>query len=242
MVNCPNCNVEVRDRGLSMHLSRYCRMRDVATTSALTERLEHRQTIAQAARVEEERKQQEEHEVPDIEADSRPSGRPNRQIRLPKRYRDEVPVLPIPAPPPVEPDEIAPVPDDPDNIAMDFDDRPPSDHAPPTEQHRTDADTFDLFREYPHSFPTYDPEHSAYFNALCDSSTFQHVDGDADYERPWYAGFGQSLEAVHHNYFAPFLNATVFRLMTWFYNSSISKSLQDLNRLVNDVILAEDFC
>lgn len=174
--------------------------------------------------------------------DSRPSGRPNRQIRLPKRYRDEVPVLPIPAPPPVEPDELAPVPDDPDNIAMDFDDRPSSDHAPPTEQHRTDTDTFDLFREYPHSFPTYDPEHSAYFDALCDSSTFQHVDGDADYKRPWYAGFGQSLEAVHHNYFAPFLNATVFRLMTWFYNSSNSKSLQDLNRLVNDVILAEDFC
>lgn len=63
MVNCPNCDVEVRDRGLSMHLSRYCRMRDAATTSALTERLEHRQAIAQAARVEEERRRQEEHEV-----------------------------------------------------------------------------------------------------------------------------------------------------------------------------------
>ncbi|KAG1755282.1 uncharacterized protein EDB91DRAFT_1242483 [Suillus paluster] len=61
----------------------------------------------------------------------RPSGRPNRQIRLPKRYRDEVPALPIPAPPLVAPDEPAPAPDDPGDIAMDFDDRPSSEHAPP---------------------------------------------------------------------------------------------------------------
>ncbi|KAG1842748.1 hypothetical protein DFJ58DRAFT_665734 [Suillus subalutaceus] len=106
----------------------------------------------------------------------------------------------------------------------------------------TDTDAFDLFHEYPHSFPIYNPKHSAYFDALCNSSTFQHVDGDTNYEQPWYAGFGQSLKAVHHDYFAPFLNATVFQLMTWFYNLSISKSLQDLNRLVNDVILADDFC
>jgi hypothetical protein len=175
----------------------------------------------------------------------RPSGRPNRQIRLPKRYRDELPVLPIPVPPPVDQDELPEVPQD---VEMDLDGRSSgngshvAEHPRQGEWLRTDADAYDLFREYHGSFPTYDPENFAYFDALCDSSTFQHLDGDADYERPWYAGFGRSLKAIHHNFFAPFLNATTFRLMHWFHNSSSSKSLQDLNRLVNEVILSEDFC
>jgi hypothetical protein len=33
----------------------------------------------------------------------------------------------------------------------------------------------------------------------------------------------------------------VYRLMDWFYNSSIAKSLQDLNKLVKTAILAPDF-
>jgi len=173
--------------------------------------------------------------------DPRPSGRPNRQIRLPKRYRDELPVLPIPVPPPVDPDEPPEVPQD---IEMDSESSERSSSLAAEQADswlRTDVDAYDLFREYHHSFPTYDPENSTYFDAHCDSSTFQRLDSDADYERPWYAGFGQSLEAIHHNYFAPFLNATTFRLMSWFYNSSSSKSLQDLDRLVNEVILSEDF-
>ena len=43
------------------------------------------------------------------------------------------------------------------------------------------------------------------------------------------------------NSFAPFLNATSYHLMSWFYNLSSSKSLSDLDRLVNDVIFADDF-
>ncbi|KAG6809229.1 hypothetical protein H0H92_001089 [Tricholoma furcatifolium] len=40
--------------------------------------------------------------------------------------------------------------------------------------------------------------------------------------------------------FAPFLNATVFQLMNWFYQST-TKTLADLDSLVNDVILHPDF-
>lgn len=43
------------------------------------------------------------------------------------------------------------------------------------------------------------------------------------------------------NTFAPFLNMTVFRLMSWFYGGSQMKSLAELDSLVNDVILQEDF-
>ena len=42
------------------------------------------------------------------------------------------------------------------------------------------------------------------------------------------------------NPFAPYLNATIYRLMNWFYQTG-SKTLNDLNSLVHDVILAPDF-
>jgi hypothetical protein len=46
---------------------------------------------------------------------------------------------------------------------------------------------------------------------------------------------------VQANFFAPFLNVTTFLLMCWFYNGSPMKSLAELDRLVNEVILVEEF-
>ncbi|KAF8228570.1 hypothetical protein L208DRAFT_1290706, partial [Tricholoma matsutake] len=42
-------------------------------------------------------------------------------------------------------------------------------------------------------------------------------------------------------YFAPFLSTCIFCLMSWFYGSSNLKSLGELDRLVDEVILANDF-
>jgi hypothetical protein len=42
-------------------------------------------------------------------------------------------------------------------------------------------------------------------------------------------------------FYRPFSNATTFRLLGWFHGPSSSKSLADLDRLVNSVILSEDF-
>jgi hypothetical protein len=42
-------------------------------------------------------------------------------------------------------------------------------------------------------------------------------------------------------FFHPFPNASVFRLMNWFYQASATKSMTDLDCLVHEVILAEDF-
>ncbi|KAG0708357.1 hypothetical protein DFH29DRAFT_780850, partial [Suillus ampliporus] len=106
---------------------------------------------------------------------------------------------------------------------------------------QTKHDAFELFRKYPHSFPTYDSENLSYFDHLCDALTFSHIDGGVKHERPWRAGFGSSLDAVHQDHFTPFLNASTFRLMNWFYNSSLQKSIEDLRCLVDDVILADDF-
>jgi len=158
-----------------------------------------------------------------------------RTRRLPARYRDELPSLPIPIPvPPAAVEPYAPATDD-----MMDDDMPST--SSQIDWVQTEHDSFNLFRKYPHSFPTYDPENISYFDNLCDAPTFSHVDGGVDHERPWWAGFGSSLEAINRDYFAPFVNATTFRLMTWFYNSSLQKSMEDLNRLVDDVILADDF-
>ncbi|KIK79863.1 hypothetical protein PAXRUDRAFT_16092 [Paxillus rubicundulus Ve08.2h10] len=104
---------------------------------------------------------------------------------------------------------------------------------------QTESDAFDLYRQYHGSFPTYDPKNSAYFDQFCDSATFTPVDGPTN--QPWYGRLSSTIETVRCNYFTPFLNAMTFRLMSWFYNSSQSKSLGDLDRLVNDVILADDF-
>jgi hypothetical protein len=49
------------------------------------------------------------------------------------------------------------------------------------------------------------------------------------------------LKGIQGNYFTPFLNASVFCLMTGFYGGSNLKSLNELNRLVNEVILTGDF-
>ncbi|KAF8546009.1 hypothetical protein OG21DRAFT_1587857, partial [Imleria badia] len=39
----------------------------------------------------------------------------------------------------------------------------------------------------------------------------------------------------------PFTNATIWQLLSWFYNSTTQKSLDDLNNLVHNVILADNF-
>ncbi|KAG2148804.1 hypothetical protein DEU56DRAFT_696974, partial [Suillus clintonianus] len=105
----------------------------------------------------------------------------------------------------------------------------------------TDQDTFGLFRSYLGHFPSYDPENTMSFDDICDSRTFQPADGPNKHTRPWYAGFGTAIDAVNRTFFAPFLNATTFRLMSWFYNSSTGRSIADLDRLVQEVMLAEDF-
>lgn len=177
--------------------------------------------------------------VPDLEYHS--SGRPKRPSHLPKRYRDIVPEPQIPIERPLmEPD-------------LPEDEVPAGDHwhSDDPEQSsseddnsawvKTDSDAFDLFRQYQKSFPTYDPENMVYFGQFCDAPTFDQGDSNPGDHQPWYSGFSSLLGTANHQYFAPFLNATTYRLMSWFYNSSSSKSLGDLDQLVNDVILAEDF-
>jgi len=92
----------------------------------------------------------------------------------------------------------------------------------------TESDSHDLFCEYHGGFPSYDPENSMSLDHLSDGPTFHRAPASP-------------LSSPCKNYFAPFLNATTWRLINWFYSSSPQKSLQDLDCLVQDVILADDF-
>ncbi|KAI5990726.1 hypothetical protein EDD15DRAFT_2170099 [Pisolithus albus] len=115
--------------------------------------------------------------------------------------------------------------------------KPGSNQTPFISVHSTHHNRYGMFREYQGAFPTYDPESSTHLGQLCDSHDLEQGEGEDD----TYPRFGTSLRAIRDNYFKPFLNATVWRLMGWFYSGSNQKSIDDLNNLVHNVILAEDF-
>ena len=52
---------------------------------------------------------------------------------------------------------------------------------------------------------------------------------------------GAMFHAATKNIYHPFLNATVCQLMNWFYTGSNQKSIAELDRLVKEVIIQDDF-
>ncbi|KAG1800089.1 hypothetical protein EV424DRAFT_1545807 [Suillus variegatus] len=104
----------------------------------------------------------------------------------------------------------------------------------------TTCNYFGLYHQYMHFLPLFNPDNLTLVVHLSDSSTFMKSP-DSLLARPWWSGFGSSVQSAQSNYFTPFLNATTFCLMRWFYSSSSTKSLAELDHLVNEVILAEDF-
>lgn len=112
----------------------------------------------------------------------------------------------------------------------------PSVQTPEPVLFRTECDNFGLYREYI-TFPTTDPE------ADQDLDDIYDVPGKPSMEsgQRWWTGVGAMFNAATENIYHPFLNATVYRLMSWFYSGSNQKSVAELDRLVKEVILQEDF-
>jgi hypothetical protein len=102
-----------------------------------------------------------------------------------------------------------------------------------------EPDEFGLFCSYI-SCPMYEPDKEVSLDSICDMEGFAVVKANSDH---WWSVFrsGSPLVESAKNPFAPFLNATVFCLMNWFYSSSNVKSVTELNELVNEVMLADDF-
>ncbi|KAI5896073.1 uncharacterized protein SCHCODRAFT_02492911 [Schizophyllum commune H4-8] len=116
---------------------------------------------------------------------------------------------------------------------------PPSEHiAKYAEYKRTgwfscDADTFGVRRDYP-QIPSYIPDEEIGSEDACDGAGLPKptVDKSSAFLNDHSAG----------GTFAPFQNATIFRLMKWFYSARGGLSIQLLNNLIHDVILQPDFC
>jgi hypothetical protein len=114
---------------------------------------------------------------------------------------------------------------------------PTADGAMPTFD--TEPNKFGLFRSYV-SCPTYEPDEEVPLDSICDSEGFAIAKANSGDRRSVFGSRSPPVESVNQNLFAPFLSATVFRLVSWFYGSN-TKSVTELDKLVNDVILPDDF-
>ncbi|KAG6831420.1 hypothetical protein H0H92_010633 [Tricholoma furcatifolium] len=105
----------------------------------------------------------------------------------------------------------------------------------------TDPDAMGLFRRYT-TLPSADPDRQVTIHHVADAPTFIRLQDSV--ARSPLSVFGPHIAENNatspSSFFAPFLNATVFRLMNWFYQST-TKTLADLDNLVHDVILQPDF-
>ena len=177
--------------------------------------------------------------VPDPE----PEGSRSRSGRLrvfPSRYKDFLPAQTIPlvhAP--------QPAPRQPSGVVQDEqprDDPGPFDHPQSPEpepiEFTTRVNEAGLFRVYPIK-PTSDPDSIVGLEDVCESPHFATSTSRPDHD-PLLAN-GISSQTQDQAFYAPFASPSVYRLVSWFFSGSQSKSLADLDRLVADVINAPDF-
>jgi hypothetical protein len=152
-------------------------------------------------------------EAMDMELEPNPS--PDRQIaptksgrqrKFPRHFKDYIPSLPTTLPHmPERPQVPAPV----------LHACSPTPPSPPPDLHQpvvieTEPDTFGLYRSYK-TYPTHDPEEQRGIDDLCDAPGLATAPNPQSSR--WWSGFGSIVKKNVENTYAPFLNATVFRLM-----------------------------
>ncbi|KAJ7116153.1 hypothetical protein C8R43DRAFT_1138022 [Mycena crocata] len=142
-----------------------------------------------------------------------PGGRPRRRPKMPARYRDDAPDTPTPVIQPAEVPEPEPQP------------RPDAPEDEPQKWVKTEPNAHGLYKVFPNR-PTHDPDDTISLDDLCRSSQLLTDTSETTASTPaWF----------------PFINSTVARLMIWFHTGSNLKSIAELDSLINNVILHEDF-
>ncbi|KAF9554492.1 hypothetical protein CPC08DRAFT_727124 [Agrocybe pediades] len=174
----------------------------------------------------------------------RPSGRPNRKIRLPLRYRDEPP----PQPPLIQAVDIEENgPEVIGNPCQPEESMPQSSVSPTasTNSYTSQPNSYGAYRVYAHGIPTITPDENITLSHSVDSPNIATDPALLRTKASWWSCFGTSflgpIKDTAISYFAPFLNASIFLLMSWYYDGSSMKSFAQLDSLVNDVIRHEDF-
>ena len=111
--------------------------------------------------------------------------------------------------------------------------------------YRTTPDSYGVLREYHCGRPSITPDELYSVATVSDSPYLATDPEDSPPSTSTYLSplqtFYRATTFATESLFAPFRNASIYRLMTWFYNSSNTKSMTELNSLIKDVILAPDF-
>jgi hypothetical protein len=158
---------------------------------------------------------------------------------MPHRYRDDLPpqivILPL----------QAEVPSEDDTPPEDLPSLEPPTGPTPTASFCSQTNSYGIYRKYAHGHPIITPTESFTLSSVSDSVSLARDPADSRSKSSWWSSFGSSclssIENATDNYFAPFLNASIFLLMSWFYNGSSLKSFSDIDKLIHDVIRHEDF-
>jgi hypothetical protein len=95
----------------------------------------------------------------------------------------------------------------------------------------TKPNEFGVYREYVCGIPSYTPDEFSSISDLCNAPTLVQLAPSSTSTDP----------ASTFNFYAPYQNITTFRLMHWYNGESALKSFGEVNRLVKDVLFAEDF-
>jgi len=169
--------------------------------------------------------------MPSPPQEYRKSGLPRRKTKLPKRFQDILP----PRPPVV----AAPTVDTPQ----------PSQHepnVPAVPEFKTEPNSFGIYRVYKSGEPSFTPDDDFRIDNVSDGPNFIRDPSQA--RSTWTSPFGANFtgsdppaDSENTSSYLPFKNMSIFRLMRWFYDSSLTKSLSTLNDLVYKVLLAPDF-
>jgi hypothetical protein len=180
-------------------------------------------------------------QIPDISVDI-----PRTHVQKPRVLPDE-----LPPPPPYIPSI------DDDDMALDCSETLPStsrlpDPEPNRRVFRTATDGYGVFREYSNGIPSITPDENYNLSDVTDSphmafdnpsssAPASYLSSTIDRLREGATAAANAATNTATTFFAPFRNPSIYRLMAWFYSSSNTKSITELNSLVNDVILAPDF-
>jgi hypothetical protein len=109
----------------------------------------------------------------------------------------------------------------------------------------TEANIFGVYRKYTLGPPTITPDEPFTLSSISDSISIARDPADSRSKATWWSSFGStSLKDVENapgNYFSPFLNASTFLLMSWYYNGSSTKSFANVDKLIHNVIRHDDF-
>ena len=177
----------------------------------------------------------------------RPSGWPNQRIWLPHQYCDDLP-----------PNPNLPI----ISVSKDLDahkDLPVQSHAssrsistsiPMSALFCTEKNSFGVYWKYTLGPPTITPDKTITLSSFSDSISIACDSADSQSNASWWSSFGSSthktltnmtLSNPSNNYFAPFLNPSTFLLMSWYYNSSSTKSYANVDKLIHNAIQHDDF-